>query len=97
MKLQVEEQKRIVFVTKEELSSKDQECTWLMNEVVSYRIKLEKYQNTNLDDMLRKQRRTNDLTRISVELGQCSSDKKDKSLFEIFKYESKDTNQNAKT
>ena len=40
LKLQVEEQKRIVFVTKEELSSKDRECTRLMNEVVSYRRKL---------------------------------------------------------
>ena len=80
MKLQVEEQKRIVFVTKEDLISKDWECTRLMHEVVSYRRKLGKYENTTLDDMLRKQRRTDDLTRIGFELGQCSSDKKDKYL-----------------
>ena len=86
MKLQVEEQKRIVFVTKEELSSKDQECTRLVNEVASYRRKLEKYEKTALNDMLRKQRRIDDLIRIGFELGQCSSDKKDKSLFEIFKF-----------
>ena len=76
MKLQVEEQKRIVFVTKEELSSNDLECTRLTNEVVSYKIKLEKYENTTLDDMSRKERRTDDLTGIGFELGQCSSDKK---------------------
>ena len=63
-----------------------------MNEVVSYRRKLEKYENTTLDDMLRKQRRIDDLTGIGFELGQCSSDKKDKSLFEIFKSESKEKN-----
>ena len=42
--------------------------------------------------MLRKQRRIDDLIGIGFELGQCSSDKKDKSLFEIFKSKSKDTN-----
>lgn len=68
-----------------------------MNEVVPYKIKLKKYENTNLDDMLRKQRRNDDLTWIGFELGQCSSDKKDKYLFEIFKYETKDTNQNTTT
>ena len=47
--------------------------------------------------MLRKKRRTNGLIGIGFELGQCSSDKKDKSLFEIFKSKSKDTNQNTTT
>ena len=47
--------------------------------------------------MVRKQRRTDDLTGIGFELGQCSSDKKDKSLFKIFKSKIKDTNQNATT
>ena len=47
--------------------------------------------------MLRKLRSIDDLIRIGFELGQCSSDKKDKSLFEIFKFESKDTNQNSST
>ena len=47
--------------------------------------------------MLRKERRIDDLTRIGFELRQCSSDKKDKSLFEIFKSKSKDTNKNATT
>ena len=56
-----------------------------MSEEVSYKRKLEKYENTNLDDILRKQRRSDDLIGIGFELGQCSSDKKDKSLFEIFK------------
>ena len=88
---------RIIFATKEELTSKDQERTRLVSELVSYKRKLKKYENTTLDDMLRKQRRIVDLTGIGFELGQCSSDKKDKSLFEILKSESKDTNQNATT
>ena len=68
-----------------------------MNEVVTYRRNLEKYENTTLDDMLRKQRRIDDLIGIGFELGQCSSDKKDKSLFKIFKPKSKIINQNATT
>ena len=68
-----------------------------MNEVVSYIRNLEKYENTTVDDISRKERRIDDLTGIGFELGQCSSDKKDKSLFKIFKSKSKYTNQNATT
>ena len=39
-----------------------------MNEVVSYRKKLEKYENTTLGDMLREQRGTDDLIGIGLNL-----------------------------
>ncbi|XP_059065205.1 spindle pole body component 110-like [Cryptomeria japonica] len=81
---QDEEHKRIEDVIKTELAVKNESYKKLEAEIVSLKRKLEKYDNTRLEDILSKQRKVKNIPSLGFEVGQSSSANNNKTLYDIF-------------